>query len=269
MKRTLCCRSSSCYLYVVVSLTWSRLGMAALIASSRGCIIWQPIKFRFSIVIVHVYQCVFQCSLFLRLPAYSLRGHFKMGIYLLLFFCWWDFGFWRDFFAVHFFEGNWEIFLGRKFFRRSWTHLMSTYIKNVLDCCCFCPHYDYKQTADMRDLTDCLFTLFRLRSKSLKSRGSYGSFCCAYTCGGCWSCSPTCSWWCWRSGRLLRDRNIRVITFVVVVVVVVARPKKLLQNLRTLIGGSSYDLNFFFCQKDCGGGGKISSSKMDDNDDIL
>lgn len=71
---------------------------------------------------------------------------------------------------------------------------------------------------------------------------------------------------CWRSGRLLRDRNIRVITFVVVVV---ARPKKLLQNLRTLIGGSSYDLNFFFCQKDFGGGGKISSSKMDDNDDIF
>ena len=47
----------------------------------------------------------------------------------------------------------------------------------------------------------------------------------------------------------------------VVVVVVVARPKNLfLQNLRTLIGGSSssYDLNFPSKKT---GGGKISSSK--------
>lgn len=46
-----------------------------------------------------------------------------------------------------------------------------------------------------------------------------------------------------------------------VVVVVVARPKNLfLQNLRTLIGGSSssYDLNFPSKKT---GGGKISSSK--------
>ena len=89
--------------------------------------------------------------------------------------------------------------------------------------------------------------------------------------GGCWRCSPTwrnCSWWwCWRSGRLLRDRNIRVITFVVVEVV--ARPKNCYKIWELLLVDHHMTWIFFFCQKDCSSGGKISSSKMNDDDDIF